>query len=135
MSGSKDTFFVSDTLTGRLTESNLADQSEEYKDLEDVQFDEGLLECVLEFEDAMISCSVVSIETSPNSIEALSVLVSLDVDSVARLLLNNVLLETVNFYDSEREKIAEFDTREKMYNAVITKAQESENYRVSLIFN
>ena len=134
MSGSKDTFFVSDELTGRLTESVLADQSVEYRDLEDVQTDEDLLECVLRFKEVMILCSVLAVETS-ESIDSLSVLVSLDVSSLAAMVLNKHLLEQVVFYDDEKEKIAEFDTSEKTYNTVITKAQQSENYRVSLIFN
>lgn len=134
MSGSSDTFFVSDSLTGRLTESHLADQSEEYRDIEDDRVDEELLECVLSFEDIMVSCSVTSVEVS-ESLDAVSLLVGLDVDSIAKSVLNKSCIERVDFYDTSREKIAEFDTSEKTYNSVIAKVQQSENYRVSLIFN
>mgnify|MGYP001358505289 CR=1 FL=1 len=34
MSGKHETFFVSNSLTGRLTEKNLEKQSEEYKDID-----------------------------------------------------------------------------------------------------
>ena len=134
MSGSSDTFFVSDSLTGRLTESHLADQSEEYRDIEDDRVDEALLECVLSFEDIMVSCSVTSVEVS-ESLDAVSLLVGLDVDSIAKSVLNKSCIEKVDFYDTSREKIAEFDTSKKTYNSVIAKVQQSENYRVSLIFN
>lgn len=134
MSGSSDTFFVSDSLTGRLTESHLADQSEEYRDIEDDRVDEELLECVLSFEDIMVSCSVTSVEVS-ESLDAVSLLVGLDVDSIAKSVLNKSCIERVDFYDTSREKIAEFDTSKKTYNSVIAKVQQSENYRVSLIFN
>ena len=134
MSGSSDTFFVSDSLTGRLTESHLSEQSEEFRDIEDDRVDDELLECVVTFEDLVVGCSVTAIETG-DSIEAISLIVGLDVDSIAAALLNKSRIEKVSFYDTEREKIAEFDTSAKTYNSIIAKVQQSENYQVSLIFN
>ena len=134
MSGSTDTFFVSNSLTGRLTESSLADQSEEYNDIEDDRVDDELLECVLSFKDLTVSCSVISVEVS-ESVDAVSLLVSLDVDSIAHAVLNKSPIEMLYFYDTTHEKIAEFDTSKKTYNSIISKVQQSENYQVSLIFN
>tara|TARA_A100001011_G_C14193397_1_gene792365 strand:+ start:489 stop:902 length:414 start_codon:yes stop_codon:yes gene_type:complete len=131
-----NTFFVSNSLTGRLSETSLENQSEEYQDYEYVDDLESgpTLQCVLTFEGSSSILSTASSITMSESIDELTLGVSDEISVVSELLLKRAPLESVTFYDAKGTSIANFDLEEKSYKSLTTWCNESENYQVRLIF-
>ncbi|MDB4337495.1 hypothetical protein OAA09_00595 [bacterium] len=136
MSGKHETFFVSNSLTGRLTEKNLEKQSEEYKDIDYAEPQETnvYLECILSFKEGVVSCPLIEASVS-DSIDKLVIVAGSEIDLIASIVLKKEPIVTIDVYNDLGDLLGSFDASKKKYSYVISKPQETENYRVSLIFN
>lgn len=134
---SNDTFFVSSSLTGRLTESNLEDQSKEFKDYEYASDPASgpSLECILIFsEAASIVATITSIVIS-ETIDELTINVPDEIDLISNLVLNKIPVNAIEFYsDDNSQLISSFDLSKKSYKSLIIWSNENQYYQVRLIF-
>jgi hypothetical protein len=133
---SNDTFFVSSSLTGRLTESNLENQSEEFKDYEYISDTSTgpSLECVLIFNEASSIVATITNAIIDKTIDELTINVPDEIDLISKLILNKTPVDTVEFYDSDSLPMASFDLSKKSYKSLIIWSNENQNYQVRLIF-
>jgi hypothetical protein len=136
MSEDDNTFFVSSSLTGRLTEKTLETQSEEYQDyayVDNLAIGPSL-QCALSFGESSTIVSTASSIVVSESIDELTINVSDEIPVVAELILRKIPIVSVTFYDPDGSKIAEFEVEEKSYKSLTTWSNENENYQVRLIF-
>lgn len=135
---SDNTFFVSNSLTGRLTESSLADQSEEYADYEYEGTYEAPIEVVLTFESTSLVVPVSGFELNER-IVSLTLEVKNQLTTLVELLANKNPILEISIVDSENSSSL-FSENVKPggiteYKISLIKQNDSELYQVKIIFN
>jgi len=130
---SENTFFVSDALTGRLTEKILAEQSDE-----DVADDyqaapSGLVECTVFFKKGKITCTLIGCEMG-DDIESVTFLGGVNIWKMLDRFVNKETIASLSLNDDLGSPIREFDMVEKSYKVSLTKCSNDINYELKLIF-
>ena len=134
---SDSTFFVSNSLTGRLTESSLSSQSEEYSDFEYEDGEVDLLESVILFKDIQLVMPTRSLLFGSN-LEEIVLEADSQLGTLVDILSNQNPILGVNLLDDNGFETAKFDFGEvgvNKYKINLIKPNDSENYQVKIIFN
>ena len=135
---SDNTFFVSNSLTGRLTESSLADQSEEYTDYEYEDAYEAPIEVILSFETTSLVVPV-SVFELDDRVTSLTLEVKNQLTTLIELLANkNPILEMSIVDASNSSNLFSENVKPggiTEYKISLIKQNDSELYQVKMIFN
>ena len=134
---SDNTFFVSNSLTGRLTESSLADQSEEYADYEYERVYESPIEAILTFETTTLVAPVSGFEFN-DRVVSLTLEVKNQLTTLIELLTNkNPILEMSIVDASNSSNLFSENVKPggiTEYKISLIKQNDSELYQVKMIF-
>jgi hypothetical protein len=126
----ENTFFVSEGLTGRISEDVLESQSREF----DYGLPgRGLVESTVHFEHDKMICSVSNIVIL-KSIESITFLASVNIWSMIEKFTKKATITKVTINDETGAEISGFDMKEKSYKVIITKCKDDINYELQLIF-
>ena len=132
-----NTFFVSNSLTGRLTESSLADQSEEYTDYEYEGDYDAPIEAILTFETTSIVAPVSGFELDER-VASLTLEVKNQLTALIELLANKSPILEMSIIDASNssnlfsENVKPGGITE--YKISFIKQNDSELYQVKMIF-
>jgi hypothetical protein len=134
---SDNTFFVSNSLTGRLTESSLVDQSEEYTDYEYEGSYESPIEAILSFETTSLVVPVCGFELD-DRVTSLTLEVKNQLTTLIELLANkNPILEMSIVDASNSSNLFSENVKPggiTEYKISLIKQNDSELYQVKMIF-
>ena len=134
---SDNTFFVSNSLTGRLTESSLADQSEEYADYEYERVYDSPIEAILTFETTTLVAPVSGFEFN-DRVVSLTLEVKNQLTTLIELLTNkNPILEMSIVDASNSSNLFSENVKPggiTEYKISLIKQNDSELYQVKMIF-
>ena len=132
-----NTFFVSNSLTGRLTESSLVDQSEEYTDYEYERTYESPIEAILTFETTSLVAPVSGFEFN-DRVVSLTLEVKNQLTTLIELLTNkNPILEMSIVDASNSSNLFSENVKPggiTEYKISLIKQNDSELYQVKMIF-
>ena len=133
-----NTFFVSNSLTGRLTESSLADQSEEYTGYEYERTYDTPIEAILTFETTSLVAPVSGFELN-DRVTSLTLEVKDQLTTLIELLANkNPILEMSIVDASNSSNLFSENVKPggiTEYKISLIKQNDSELYQVKMIFN
>jgi hypothetical protein len=127
---SENTFFVSEGLTGRISEGVLESQSREF----DYGLPgHGLVESDVYFENGKMTCSISNIVIL-KSIESITFLAGVNIWSMIEKFTKKDMITKITINDETGTAISDFDMKEKSYKVMITKCKDDINYELQLIF-